>query len=213
MQQKLFMQADNIIVMFGEQKVLDFDRFVVYQGERIGLVGANGAGKTTLLRVLAGELEPDAGTVKAMCDSHFFRQFSQGVNQFELDGKEAKTLQVQDKAWQETVSGGEDTRLRLAWMFSSGKLLALLDEPTANLDMKGISLLKTKLLELDTMIIVSHDRALLNALCTRIVEVQDGRLTSYDGNYDDYMQQKSQAVQRQWTEYENYTSEDRKSVV
>ena len=73
MQQKLFMQADNIIVMFGEQKVLDFDRFVVYQGERIGLVGANGAGKTTLLRVLAGELEPDAGTVKAMCDSHFFR--------------------------------------------------------------------------------------------------------------------------------------------
>ena len=210
MQQKLFMQADNIIVMFGEQKVLDFDRFVVYQGERIGLVGANGAGKTTLLRVLAGELEPDAGTVKAMCDSHFFRQFSQGVNQFELDGKEAKTLQVQDKAWQETVSGGEDTRLRLAWMFSSGKLLALLDEPTANLDMKGISLLKTKLLELDTMIIVSHDRALLNALCTRIVEVQDGRLTSYDGNYDDYMQQKSQAVQRQWTEYENYTSEKKR---
>lgn len=210
MQHKLFMQADNIIVMFGEQKVLDFDRFVVYQGERIGLVGANGAGKTTLFRVLAGELEPDAGTVKAMCDSHFFRQFSQGVNQFELDGKEAKTLQVQDKAWQETVSGGEDTRLRLAWMFSSGKLLALLDEPTANLDMKGISLLKTKLLELDTMIIVSHDRALLNALCTRIVEVQDGRLTSYDGNYDDYMQQKSQAVQRQWTEYENYTSEKKR---
>ena len=210
MQQKLFMQADNIIVMFGEQKVLDFDRFVVYQGERIGLVGANGAGKTTLLRVLAGELEPDAGTVKAMCDSHFFRQFSQGVNQFELDGKEAKTLQVQDKAWQETVSGGEDTRLRLAWMFSSGKLLALLDEPTANLDMKGISLLKTKLLELDTLIIVSHDRALLSALCTRIVEVQDGRLTSYDGNYDDYMQQKSQAVQRQWTEYENYTSEKKR---
>ena len=57
MQHKLFMQADNIIVMFGEQKVLNFDRFVVYQGERIGLVGANGAGKTTLLRVLAGELE------------------------------------------------------------------------------------------------------------------------------------------------------------
>ena len=85
-----------------------------------------------------------------------------------------------------------------------------MDEPTANLDMKGISLLKTKLLELDTMIIVSHDRALLNALCTRIVEVQDGRLTSYDGNYDDYMQQKSQAVQRQWTEYENYTSEKKR---
>lgn len=210
MRQKLLIQADNIVVTFGEQKVLDFDRFVVYQGERVGLTGANGAGKTTLLRVLSGELEPDAGTVKTLCDSHFFRQFSQGVNPFELDGKETKFLQVQDKAWQETVSGGEDTRLRLAWMFSSGKQLALLDEPTANLDMKGISLLKTKLLELDNMIIVSHDRALLNALCTRIVEIQDGRLTSYDGNYDDFARQKSQNIQRQWAEYENYTSEKKR---
>ena len=64
MQQKLLMQAEHIALSFGEQKVLDIDRFAVYQGERIGLVGANGAGKTTLLRVLAGELEPDAGNVR-----------------------------------------------------------------------------------------------------------------------------------------------------
>lgn len=210
MRQKLLLQAENIVVSFGERKVLDFDRFVVYQGERIGLTGANGAGKTTLLRVLSGELEPDAGTVKTMCDTHYFRQFSEGVDPFELDGREMKTMQVQDKVWQETVSGGEDTRMRLAWMFSSGKMLVFLDEPTANLDMKGIALLKKKLLELDTMILVSHDRALLNALCTRIVEIQGGRLTSYDGNYDDYTQRKEQAVQRQWTEYENYTSEKRR---
>lgn len=210
MQQKLFIQAENIVVRFGEQKVLDFDRFAAYQGERIGLVGANGAGKTTLLRLLSGELEPDAGTVKLMCDSHFFRQFSQGIDPFELDGKEMKTMQIQDKVWQDTVSGGEDTRMRLAWMFSSGKMLAFLDEPTANLDMNGIALLKKKLLELDTMIIVSHDRTLLNALCTRIVEIQDGRLTSYEGTYDDYTRQKEQAVQRQWTEYEQYTSEKRR---
>ncbi len=207
---KLYLQAENIVVSFGEQKVLDFDRLTVYQGERIGLVGANGAGKTTLLRVLSGELEPDGGTLKTMCDTHYFRQFSEGVDPYELDGKEMKTMQVQDKVWQETVSGGEDTRMRLAWMFSSGKTLVFLDEPTANLDRKGITLLKKKLLELDTMIIVSHDRALLNAVCTRIVEIRDGRLTSYDGNYDDYSQQKEQAVQRQWTEYENYTSEKRR---
>ena len=89
-------------------------------------------------------------------------------------------------------------------------MLVFLDEPTANLDMKGIALLKKKLPKLDTMIIVSHDRALLNVLCTRIVEVRDGRLTSYDGNYDDYTQLKEQAVLRQWTEYENYTSEKRR---
>ncbi len=210
MQQKLYLQAEHITLRFGEQKILDFDRFVAYQGERIGLVGANGAGKTTLLRVLSGELEPDTGTVKAMCDTHFFRQFSEGVDPLELDGKEMKTLQVQNKVWQDMVSGGEDTRIRLAWMFSSGKQLVFLDEPTANLDNKGITLLRQKLLELDTMIIVSHDRALLNALCTRIVEIRDGRLTSYDGNYDAYTQQKKQAVQRQWTEYENYTSEKKR---
>ncbi len=210
MREKIFLQAEHIAVSFGEQKVLDFDRFVVYQGERIGLVGANGAGKTTLLRVLAGELEPDAGTVRLMCDTHFFRQFSEGIDPFELNGKETKAMRVQDKIWQETVSGGEDTRMRLAWMFSSAKRLVFLDEPTANLDMKGIALLKRKLLELDTMIIVSHDRALLNALCTRIVEVRDGKLTSYEGNYDDYTRLKEQAVRRQWTEYENYTSEKKR---
>lgn len=210
MRERLLLQAENIVVSFGEQKVLDFDRFVVYQGERIGLVGANGAGKTTLLRVLAGELEPDGGTVKSMCDTHFFRQFSEGIDPFELDGKEMKALQIQDKVWQEAVSGGEDTRMRLAWMFSSGKSLVFLDEPTANLDMEGIALLKHKLLELDTMVIVSHDRALLNAICTRIVEIREGKLSEYEGNYDDYTRLREQAVQRQWTEYENYTSEKRR---
>ena len=210
MRQKLLMQAERIVLRFGEQKVLDIDRFVVYQGERIGLVGANGAGKTTLLRVLAGELEPDAGTVKVMCDTHFFRQFSEGVDPFALEGKEMKAMHIQDKVWQEVVSGGEDTRMRLAWMFSSGKMLVFLDEPTANLDMKGIALLKQKLLELDTMIIVSHDRALLNALCTRIVEIRDGQLASYEGNYDDYTRLKEQNIRRQWTEYENYTSEKKR---
>ncbi len=76
--------------------------------------------------------------------------------------------------------------------------------------MKGIALLKQKLLELDTMIIVSHDRALLNALCTRIVEIRDGQLASYEGNYDDYTRLKEQNIRRQWTEYENYTSEKRR---
>ncbi len=210
MQEKVLLQAENIIVRFGEQTVLDFERFAVYQGERIGLVGANGAGKTTLLRVLSGELEPDAGTVKLMCDPHFFRQFSESVDPFELDGKEIKALEIREQIWQDRVSGGEDTRMRLARMFSSGKKLVFLDEPTANLDMKGIDLLKKRLLEPESLIIVSHDRALLDALCTRIVEVREGRLVSYDGNYGDYVRQREQAVQRQWTEYENYTSEKRR---
>ena len=112
MQEKVLLQAENIIVRFGEQTVLDFERFAVYQGERIGLVGANGAGKTTLLRVLSGELEPDAGTVKLMCDPHFFRQFSESVDPFELDGKEIKALEIREQIWQGRTAADSAARAR-----------------------------------------------------------------------------------------------------
>lgn len=217
-----FIEAENIQMKFGEREVLKFDRLTIYEGERIGLVGANGAGKTTLLRILAGELAPDRGTVKTMCDTDFFRQFAGdaalfsgedcacGVSRFELDGRTVSGLRVQEKVWADAVSGGEETRIRLAQVFSSGKPLVFLDEPTSNLDRKGIAVLRSMLENIDTMVLVSHDRALLNALCTRIVELEQGRLTSYDGNYDDYMQQKQAAVERQWTEYENYTAQKRR---
>ena len=61
--------------------------------------------------------------------------------------------------------------------------------------------MKQKLKDFDTMVLISHDRALLNLLCTRIIELERGKLTSYDGNYDDYVEQKQAAIARQWTEY------------
>lgn len=222
MSAKQFIKAENIQMKFGEQEVLKIDRLTIYEGEKVGLVGANGAGKTTLLRILAGELVPDGGTVKTMCDTCFFRQFAgdaapdssyicaSDINRLELDGKAVSDLHVQGKVWADAVSGGEETRLRLAQVFSNDKPLVFLDEPTSNLDRKGIAILRRKLENIDTMVLVSHDRALLNALCTRIIELEHGRLKSYDGNYDDYMEQKQAAVERQWTEYENYTAEKRR---
>lgn len=219
---KQFIKAENIQMKFGEQEVLKIDRLTIYEGEKVGLVGANGAGKTTLLRILAGELVPDGGTVKTMRDTCFFRQFAgdaapdssyicaSDINRLELDGKAVSDLHVQGKVWADAVSGGEETRLRLAQIFSNDKPLVFLDEPTSNLDRKGIAILRRKLENIDTMVLVSHDRALLNALCTRIIELEHGRLKSYDGNYDDYMEQKQAAVERQWTEYENYTAEKRR---
>ncbi len=132
------------------------------------------------------------------------------LERYELDGKALSDLRIQDKVWAESLSGGEETRLRLAQIFSSDKPLVFLDEPTSNLDRKGIEILKRKLKCMDTMVIISHDRALLNTLCTRILELENARLTSYDGNYDDYMEQKQAARARQWTEYENYTAEKRR---
>lgn len=78
MSEKQLLKAENIVVRFGEQEILHFDRMSVYEGERVGLVGANGAGKTTLLRVLAGELVPENGRVERFCEMGFFHQFGEG---------------------------------------------------------------------------------------------------------------------------------------
>lgn len=235
MQSRQLILAEKIEMKFGDQEIFSFDRLTVYEGEKVGLVGANGAGKTTLLRVLSGEQEPTHGSVKIGGDAAFFRQFgdSSSLYQYsgeesvedsaeeawehmldegiwELNGKEASDMGIQDKVWEVSVSGGEETRIRLAQMFSRRKPVAFLDEPTSNLDRKGIAVLKRKLAALDTMVIVSHDRALLNDLCTRIIEIENGKLTEYDGSYDDYMEQKQAAVARQWTEYENYSVEKKR---
>lgn len=210
MSEKQLIKAENIVVKFGEQEILNFERFSIYAGERVGIVGANGAGKTTLLRVLSGELEPDEGVADIRCDAFFLKQFSEGWRPEELDGKEIKAMKVKNKIWQEKVSGGEDTRIRLAEMFGRDRQLVFLDEPTTNLDIKGIRLLKERLKCIDTMILVSHDRSLLNELCTRIVEISEGKLTEYDGNYDSYIQHKQARVKRQWDEYEQYTAEKKR---
>lgn len=217
MSEKQYIKAENIRMKFGDRELFRIDRLNVYEGEKIGLVGANGAGKTTLLRILSGELAPDYGTVKANCDICFFHQFAEmdqeiGKKDFtpEFNGKILSDLHIQDKIYSEVLSGGEETRLRLAQVFSTDNPLVFLDEPTSNLDAAGIETLTRKLYAVDTLILISHDRTLLNALCTRILELENGKLISYEGNYNDYMEQKRALVARQWTEYENYTAEKRR---
>jgi macrolide transport system ATP-binding/permease protein len=117
---------------------------------------------------------------------------------------------VADHIWQENVSGGEDTRIRLAQLFSSPHAVAFLDEPTSNLDYEGVKMLIKRLKEIDTMVIISHDRAVLNEVCDRIVEISFGKLHSYDGNYDEYMAQKEEVLKTQQAEYENYQAEKKR---
>ncbi|MBE5905654.1 MAG: ABC-F family ATP-binding cassette domain-containing protein [Lachnospiraceae bacterium] len=207
MAQKELIRAEHVTVSYGEQTVLQFERLYVYEGERVGLVGVNGAGKTTLLKVLAGELLPEEGHVRCDCESFFLRQFGEKIDPMALDYQEAGKLGVLDKLWQEQVSGGENTRIHLAELFASQRAVAFLDEPTANLDALGIATLLKNLKNVETMLIVSHDREVLNALCTRIVEIEDGNLTSYNGDYDAYEQQKLERRQAELTEYELYQAE------
>ena len=201
MARNLLIKAENIVHSYGEQTVLDFDRFYLYEGEKVGLVGMNGTGKSTLLKILSGQLEPTSGTVSRKCIPFYFEQFGSDSAYFETDYAEAGKMGVADHIWQENVSGGEDTRIRLAQLFSSPHAVAFLDEPTSNLDYEGVKMLVKRLKEIDTMVIISHDRAVLNEVCDRIVEISFGKLHSYDGNYDDYVVQKEEQFKTQQAEY------------
>ena len=207
MHSQLYIQLENISVAFGTRELFHRLSLRVHQGDRIGLVGANGSGKTTLLRLIAGELEPEEGRITRQCEPVYFHQFAAEEGRAASTDAEKSRFQVWHLAGRPAVSGGEKTRLRLAEVFSRSGLLYLLDEPSSNLDAEGIRYLNERLRLLETFILVSHDRDMLNRQCSRILELESGGVTSYEGNYDDYVVQKSHARQRAMAEYIQYTDE------
>lgn len=201
---KLLLSASHIVQYFGDRKIFSFEQLSVFEGDKIGIVGANGAGKTTLLRVLAGELQPDEGTVTRRTDVCYFRQF-RGQDD-EADPQALRELGLAGKLGREKLSGGEQTRLGLAGM-NEQALLTFADEPTANLDAEGIKLCIERLSACPALLLVSHDRAVLDRLCNRIIEVKDGELLFYQGNFTAYRSQREQNFRRQEQEYEQYRAE------
>ena len=206
MSSNLYLSADHISVSFGDRKLFDLERLRIYEGDRIGLVGSNGSGKTTLLRLLSGKLQPDEGSIKRFCTPFFFQQFADSAES-EAAPEALSRFGVIALQGQDTVSGREAERLRLAELFSTDRAFLLLDEPTGNLDQDGIRLLDERLESVQTLVLVSHDRMLLKHQCSRILEIERGVITEYDGNYDDYVFRKQQAKARAMTEYEQYTEE------
>lgn len=201
---KILLSANHIVRYFGEQKILEFEKLNVYEGDRIGIVGANGAGKTTLLNILSGELVPDEGTVTRAVPVNYFKQFRAPAAQADL--QKCRELGLSGKLSRERLSGGEMTRLGLAAM-NPDSLLTFADEPTANLDAEGVEHCCRILEQHPTLLLVSHDRAVLDRLCTRIIEVRDGQLHFYTGNFTAYHKQREEAFQRQEFEYQQYRSE------
>ena len=105
------------------------------------------------------------------------------------------------------MSGGEDTRLRLAELFSEDTELYILDEPTSHLDVEGANYLNNRLAMTDSFILVSHNRELLDCNCNKIIEIDGGRIKEFTGNYTEYLEQKKKAYEHAVEEYEQYTEE------
>ncbi len=201
----LILEAADIKKYYGDRLIIEIDELKVYSGDKIGIVGPNGSGKTTLMNILAKDIEPDRGFVKHYSHVAYIRQFSdEGIR---ADQKLLKEFNLACKSHQRVFSGGEKTRIKIANAFSNESILLFADEPTANLDYKGVELLKQKLSKVDSLILISHDRYLLDSLCNKIIEIKDGKPRYYNGNYSFYKKQSEIEYESALQEYENYISE------
>ena len=198
----------NVRKSFGDRLLFSIPELTVYEGDRIGLVGLNGSGKTTLLDIIAGRTAPDSGRVERRGSLAYFRQFSE-----EIGGAPPRALKKMGVSRLEnarSASGGEKTRLRLAEALGEQRQLYLLDEPTANLDLEGIEQMKKRLLGCETLILVSHDTALMDEVCNRIIEIREKTLYFYKGNYSAYQARREEMRNEESKAYESYVSERRR---
>lgn len=211
----LLLKAQGIKKMYGERVVLDIDDLTVYTGDKIGVIGANGAGKTTLFELLAGGLAPDEGRIECFGTMAYCRQFENDITKMAdtenymqvVNTKETSIWQTPNRENTDEISGGELMRQKLATVFSGESHILLLDEPTANLDSEGIQTLAEQLKNVETFMCISHDRTLLDEVCTSILEMSWGSAKLYVGNYQKYEQQKEEEKQKAWRDYEIYTQE------
>jgi macrolide transport system ATP-binding/permease protein len=204
----LLLYAQNIKKYYGDRLILNIDDLKIYSGDRIGVVGLNGAGKTTLMEILTGNIVPDEGIVRLFTDFSYIKQF--GTEDDSIDNRTTKEFEISGRDVR-CLSGGEQTKLRVASQFSKGSGIMFADEPTCNMDMEGIKLIERKLMEYQgALLLISHDRELLDKLCNSILEIEDGRVKCYPGSYFDYIRQKEAEKRRQELEYNQYIAEKRK---
>lgn len=204
----LILEAHHIKKHYSDRLIVSVDDLKVYSGDKIGIVGLNGSGKTTLLNILSGDLEPDEGTVRQMCNIAYIRQFSD--EEIKAGEKALSEFNLTQKIGQENYSGGEKTRIKIANAFSKENIMVFADEPTTNLDIQGVELLEKKLTSMESFFLISHDRSLLDRLCNKIIEVVDGRIKEYQGNFTFYQKQRDLEHKNAINEYEKYIHDKEK---
>ena len=204
--EKVCLEIENLELSFLDEIVLSIPRLAVHQFDRIGIVGKNGAGKSTLLKLMNGQIRPEKGHIKQFADFAYFDQLSspeEGEVEHDLLGKLSIPKTNIDK-----FSGGEKTRLKLAQLFSTYHEGLLIDEPTTHLDQEAIKFFIEELrYYYGALVLVSHDRYVLDQLVTKIWEVENGKVTEYTGNYSDYAAQKELQKKQQLEMHEKYMKE------
>jgi ATP-binding cassette, subfamily F, member 3 len=210
---RIVAEAEGLAKSYGEKHVFANVRFTIERGDRVALVGVNGAGKSTLIKLLTGAESPTAGTVRLGHNvvSEYFAQDQYKVLDPEarmLDDISRAALKVPESELRSllgcflfsgddvfkplgVLSGGERNRYALARILVSPSNFLLLDEPTNHLDMRAKDVLLEAIAAFSgTVVFVSHDRYFIDRLATRVLEVENGAVTAYEGNYEDYLRRK-----------------------
>ena len=191
---------------YGDRLILDIKKFEIIEGDRVGLVGENGCGKTTLIKLLIGEVEAEEGVIELTDSYSYISQKEDYIGKCEKN-KVKKVFNAPDE-YEDYLSGGEKVKLRIAKALSENKSFIIGDEPTSNLDSKSIEVLEDMLRKYKgSLLLVSHDRGFLDILCNSIVEIEDGKLKVYKGNYSKYIEQKCENRKREEKEYCEYKRE------
>jgi ATP-binding cassette subfamily F protein uup len=211
---------DGVAIAYGHLPLLDEVSLRIEAGERIAVIGRNGSGKSTLLKVLSGEVTPDSGTVwrerglrlarldqdvPLSADRPVFDVVSDGHSYHSAEDEQWRRehdvdlvlsrLNLDGAAIVDSLSGGWRRRVLMAKALVGQPGLLLLDEPTNHLDIEAIAWLEEFLASYrGAVVFVTHDRAFLQRLATRIVELDRGRLTSWPGDYATYQRRKQEAL-------------------
>jgi ATP-binding cassette subfamily F protein 3 len=209
--------ARDLAKRYTDNEVFSGVNVEIHRGERAALVGVNGAGKSTLLRLIAGVESPSEGSVKLGHNvklAYFSQESAQNLDYSHTVWEEAsRTGSAMTEAARRdllgsflfsgddvkktvrVLSGGEKSRLALCKLLLSNSNLLVLDEPTNHLDMNTSEIFQQALLRYGgTLLVISHDRFFLDKFAERVLEIRDGRLYDYCGNYSWFIERRAQTL-------------------
>lgn len=213
-------ELENVTAGYSGKAVFDKLSLLIRKEEGIALIGPNGAGKTTLLKIITGEMRPEAGRIKtgSRVKIGYFSQEHEGLNDkrkvieevmldFGVNEERARGylgafLFSGDDVFKSVgdLSGGEKARLSLLKLMLTGPNLLIMDEPTNHLDIPAKEAVEAAILSYPgTYLIVSHDRYFLDKVSDRVLELADGKLADYIGNYSYYREKKAAAAKAEAT--------------